>query len=381
MKLMNRTGAVVSAAALTFALAACSPSNEQTDEPAESTAGATSAEETTEAASLSGNLQGAGASSQESGMDAWRAEFQNANPDVTVGYDPVGSGGGIEQFLSGAVPFAGSDGLLDDSEYAQAVERCAGEGGAYHLPMYISPVAVMFNLEGVETLNMDAATIANIFDGKITTWDDEAIASQNEGVELPSDTITVVYRSDSSGTSENFTDYLEQAADGAWPYEASKEFQTAANQSVGSDGTSAVVDTVTSTSGAIGYADASRAAGLGTVAVKVGEEYVPFSPEAAANIVAASPLADNANGENDLAYAIDRTTTDSSAYPLTLVSYHIVCSQYEDEAERMLVTEFEKFVASPEGQQAAAGAAGSAPLTAELSEQITSILDGIASNA
>ncbi|MDE0573698.1 phosphate ABC transporter substrate-binding protein PstS [Demequina sp. B12] len=378
---MTRTGAVASAAALTFALAACSPSNEQPTESAESTSTATAGTEETSTVTIAGNLQGAGASSQESAMDAWRAEFQNANAEVTVGYDPVGSGGGIEQFLSGAVPFAGSDGLLDASEYEQAVQQCDGDGGAYHLPMYISPVAVIFNIDGVDSLNLDAATIAGIFDGTVTTWDDEAIASQNEGVELPSSTITVVHRSDSSGTSENFTDYLEQASDGAWPYEASKEFPETSAQRVGADGTSAVVDNVTTTANSIGYADASRAGSLGTVAIKVGDEYVPFSPEAAANIVSASPLSAEANGENDLAYEIDRTTTDSSAYPLTLVSYHIVCSQYDDETERTLVTEFEKFVASEAGQQASATAAGSAPLTAELSAQITAILDGIAANA
>ncbi|WP_084104851.1 phosphate ABC transporter substrate-binding protein PstS [Demequina sp. NBRC 110056] len=377
MKIALRTGAVASAAALTFVLAACSPSNEETPESSDAPTTGTESE-APEAMSLSGNLQGAGASSQESAMDAWRAKFQESNPEVTVGYDPVGSGGGIEQFLSGAVPFAGSDGLLDDAEYAGAVERCDGDGGAYHLPMYISPVAVIFNVEGVTSLNLDAATIAQIFNGDITTWDDEAITSQNEGVELPGDTITVAHRSDSSGTSENFTDYLEQASDGAWAHEASKEFPETSAQRVGFDGTSALVEGVTATPGSIGYADASRAGSLGTVAIKVGEEYVPFSPEAAANIVTASPLAENANGENDLAYSIDRTTTDSSAYPLTLVSYHIVCSQYDDETERALVTGFEKYVASSEGQAVSAEAAGSAPLSADLSAQITAILDEIA---
>ncbi|MFV0633712.1 phosphate ABC transporter substrate-binding protein PstS [Demequina sp.] len=375
MKIAMRTGAVASAAALTFVLAACSPTNEQ---PASSDEPTVAGTESEAPVSLSGNLQGAGASSQESAMDAWRAKFQLANPDVTVGYDPVGSGGGIEQFLSGAVPFAGSDGLLEAAEYEQAVQQCDGDGGAYHLPMYVSPVAVIFNLEGIDSLNLDAATISQIFNGEITSWDDEAIAAQNEGVELPAQSITTAFRSDSSGTSENFTDYLEQASDGAWTHEASKEFPTTDATGQGFDGTSALVDGVKATPGAIGYADASRADTLGTVAIKVGEEYVPFSPEAAANIIAASPLSEEANGANDLAYAIDRTTTDSSAYPLTLVSYHIVCSQYDDETERALVTEFEKYVASEEGQAEAAAAAGSAPLSAELSAQITAILDEIA---
>ncbi|GMA35136.1 hypothetical protein GCM10025876_13400 [Demequina litorisediminis] len=185
VKIAYRSGAVVSAAALTFALAACSPSNEAPAESESASAEATSsatADAGTETTALAGNLQGAGASSQESAMDAWRAKFQEANPDVTVGYDPVGSGGGIEQFLSGAVPFAGSDGLLEAGEYEQAVEVC-GDGGAYHLPMYISPVAVIFNVEGVTSLNLDAGTIAKIFDGVITSWDDPAIADQNPDVE------------------------------------------------------------------------------------------------------------------------------------------------------------------------------------------------------
>lgn len=371
MKTATRFGAVVGAAALTFALAACSSDDTETETSA-------TGSETGDSMELAGTLSGAGASSQEAGMDAWRAGFQAEYADVTVNYDPVGSGGGIEQFLSAAVSFAGSDGLLDDDEYALAVERCEGDGGAYHLPMYISPVAVIFNLEGIGSVNLDAETIANIFDGNITTWDDEAIASQNPDVTLPSSSITVVFRSDSSGTTDNFTDYLEQASNGAWPYEATKEFSSAATQAIGADGTSAVVQTVTDTPGAIGYADASRAGSLGTVALKVGEEYVPFTAEAAANIVAASPLTENRNGENDLAYAIDRTTTDSSAYPLTLVSYHIVCSAYADETERSLVTSFLKYVASDEGQAASASAAGTAPLSADLSAQVTAILDEIA---
>ncbi|WP_062071410.1 phosphate ABC transporter substrate-binding protein PstS [Demequina sediminicola] len=361
-----RAGATAAAATVAVLLAACTPTNEAALEASQVTS------------DLAGNLQGAGSSAQEAGMDAWRAAFQSNNPDVNVGYDPVGSGGGIEQFLSGAVPFAGSDGLLSDHEYEIAAEQCAGDGGAYHLPMYISPVAVIFNIPGIASLNMDAATIARIFNGDISSWDDPDIAAQNEGVELPAQTITVVPRSDSSGTTENFTDYLEQAAGDAWPYEASKEFPATDAQRVGGDGTSAQIDQIRSSEYSVGYADASRSGGLGTAALKVGDEYVPFSPEAAANIVAASPVMDNANGENDLAYAIDRTTTDSSAYPLTLVSYHIVCAEYENPNERELLTEFEKFVASEEGQDVSAAAAGSAPLTAELSDRIIAILDEIA---
>lgn len=373
MKTTRPAGAVLTAAAMTLALAACTPTNEQ---PTASTP--TSAAPQATPADLSGNLQGAGASSQESAMDAWRAGFQAQHSSVTVGYDPVGSGGGIENFLAGAVSFAGTDGLLDADEYALAQQRCGGDMGAIHLPMYVSPVAVIFNIEGIDSLNMAPEVIARIFDGEITRWNDAAIAEANPGVALPDATITVIHRSDSSGTSENFTDYLEQAAGEAWPHEASKEFPETGAQRVGADGTSALVDNVMSTPNSIGYADASRAGSLGTVALLVGDAYVPFTPEAAANIVAASPLSADANGESDLAFVIDRTTTDASAYPLTLVSYHVVCQQYDDPTERDLVTGFLSYVASPEGQQAAASAAGSAPLTPDMSARIQKILDDIA---
>lgn len=356
---------------LTLALAACSPSNEEPTESSTTTASDAPATE------LSGSLNAAGASSQESAMEAWRAGFQSVNPDVTVNYDPVGSGGGRTQFLDGASSFAGSDSLMDSDEYASAVQRCDGDAGAVHLPMYISPIAVIFNLDGITSLNMDADTIAQIFDGKITNWNDAAIADQNEGVDLPDLAITTVHRADESGTSANFTDYLEKASD-SWPYEASGEWANSLGES--GPGTSALVQIVTDTQGTIGYADASRAGSLGTVALKVGEEYVPFSAEAAAAVVDASPLAEGANGANDLAYELDRTTTASGAYPLVLVSYDILCQQYDDAVERDLVTGFLKYVASPEGQQTAGSAAGSSPISEELSTEITGILDTIAAS-
>ncbi|MFP5361058.1 MAG: phosphate ABC transporter substrate-binding protein PstS [Actinomycetes bacterium] len=372
MKLVTRTGMVLTAAALSLSLAACTASNE---EPAENESSTPGTSETAEAMELAGSINGAGASSQESAMEAWRAGFQSLNPDVTINYDPVGSGGGRTQFLDGATSFAGSDAQMDEEEYALAMTRCDGDSGAIHLPMYISPIAVIFNLEGVDSLNMDADTIANIFNGTITTWNDEAIAAQNEGVTLPDTAITIVHRADESGTTENFTEYLA-AASTTWGEEPSGDWVGAAGES--GQGTSALVQIVQDNVGTIGYADASRAGELGTVALKVGEEYVPFSAEAAAAVVDASPAAEGTNGENDLAIHLDRTTTAAGAYPLVLVSYSIACQVYEDETERALVTGFLKYIASEEGQAQSASAAGSSPISAELSTKITSILDEIA---
>lgn len=382
MKIVTRTGAIASVAALTFVLAACTPSNETSSDAAD-TVDTTESTETTDTGatgdsapeSLSGSLNAAGASAQESAMEAWRAGFQMLHPDVTVNYDSVGSGGGRTQFLDGATSFAGSDSLMSADEYALAEQRCAGDSGAIHLPMYISPVAIIFNLEGVDSLNLDADTIADIFNANITTWDDPAIADQNPGVDLPSSAITIVHRSDESGTTDNFTDYLEKASSN-WGHEASGDWMGAAGES--GPGTSAVVQIVQDTQGAIGYADASRAGNLGTVAVKVGDEYVSFSPEAAAKAVEVSPLSTGANGDNDLAFELDRNTTEPGAYPIVLVSYDILCQEYEDPAEAQLVSSFLTYVASAEGQEQSASAAGSSPISPSLSERITEILAGVA---
>ena len=371
MNIALRSGALASAAALSLLLAACTPSNESG--ATSSSAGNSSTADAV--AELAGTLNAAGASSQESAMEAWRANFQTENSAVTVNYDPVGSGGGRTQFLDGVTSFAGTDSLMDEEEYGLAVDRCAGDAGAVHLPMYISPIAVIFNLPGIDSVNMSADVIAQIFDGKITAWNDPAIADLNPGLDLPGTSITMVHRSDESGTTSNFTDYLAKAST-MWPYEKSGNWPNSLGES--GPGTSAVVQIVQDTEGAIGYADASRAGSLGTVALGVGDEFVPFSSEAAAAVVDASPLAEGANGPNDLAYKLDRTTTASGAYPLVLVSYHIVCQQYDDANERALVTSFLKYVASPEGQQAAASAAGSSPISADLSAKITAILDEIA---
>ena len=373
MNIALRSGAVASAAALTLLLAACGPSNEDEETTAPSTSGAPA---TSEAPALSGNLAGAGASSQESAMEAWVAGFLTTNPDLSIAYDPVGSGGGRTQFLEGAVAWAGSDSALSEEEYATALERC-GELGAINLPVYISPIAVIFNLEGIDTVNLDAATIANIFDGKITKWNDPAIVALNDGVELPDLAITTVHRADESGTTKNFTDYLAKASNGAWPYDASGDWANALGES--GQGTSGLVEIVTGTPGAIGYADASKAGELGKVSIQVGDTFNAPSAEGAATALATATPA-GVNGDNDLAFKIDRASTEAGAYPLLLLSYAIVCQHYEDATEAANVTGFLKYIASEEGQAVAASAAGSAPLPADLSAQVESILDEIANS-
>ena len=327
------------------------------------------------ASTLSGNLVGAGASSQDAAQQSWIAGFQTANPDVTIDYDPSGSGAGRETFLEGASDFAGSDRAFKDEELAAGgFKKCAADSSIVELPLYISPIAVIFNLEGVDSLDLDAATVAGIFAGTITNWNDPAIAATNPDATLPDLAITPVHRSDDSGTTENFTEYLGAAAadvwtweaDGVWPFEGGEAAQ----------GTSGLVDAVSNGNGTIGYADASRAGDLGTVSIKVGDEFVAYSPEAAAAIVDASPFAEG-RAEGDLAIEIDRTSEEAGVYPIVLVSYLIACGQYEDPANVDLVKGYLSYIASPEGQDAAAADAGSAPISDSLREKITAAIDSI----
>ena len=324
-----------------------------------------------ETGDLSGELNGGGASSQENAMEAWRAGFQSQNPDVTVNYDPVGSGGGRESFISGAYPFAGSDAALDDDEMADAEAQC-GEGGVIQYPAYISPVAVAFNLEGVDTLNMSPETIANIFAGEITAWDDKAIADDNPDAELPSTDITVVHRSDDSGTTENFQEYMHTVVPDVWTWEAEGIWPVKGQESA--QGTSGVVSAAQAGEGTITYADASAIADLGTVAVGVGGDFVEYSPEAAAAVVEGS---DRIEGTGDNVFAYDLKRDIAGTYPIVLVSYHLACGTYEDQATADLVKGFYTYILSDEGQTTAADSAGSAPLSTKLREDFLPAVESI----
>jgi phosphate transport system substrate-binding protein len=328
--------------------------------------GAAAPEEST--STLSGNLVGAGASSQDTAQQSWIAGFQTANPDVTIDYDPSGSGAGRDTFLEGASAYAGSDRAFDDEEVAAGgFASCAPDTDIVELPLYVSPIAVIFNVEGVDSLNLDAATIAGIFSGAIANWNDPAIAATNPDATLPDLAITPVHRSDDSGTTENFTDYLGAVAPDVWTFEADGVWPIEGGEAA--QGTSGVVDAVTNGTGTIGYADASRAGDLGTVAVQVGEDFVEYSPEAAAAIVDASPLAEGRSA-GDIAIEIDRTSEEAGVYPIVLVSYLIGCEQYEDAANAELVKSYFSYIASPEGQDVAATDAGSAPISDSLREKV-----------
>lgn len=359
MKLKRFAPAVAIVAAGALTLSACGGSSEGGDK------GDNGGDK-----AVSGTLIGGGASSQEAAMTAWIEGVKAENPELTVNYDPVGSGSGRKGFLGSQYSFAGSDAAMEAEELESAKSVCGTEG-AFHVPAYISPIAIAYNLPDVkENVKLDAETIAKIFSGKIKKWNDPAIAKQNEGVKLPDIAIVPVHRADDSGTTENFTAYLTEAAGKAWK---PGEIETWPKELGGESAqqTSGVVSLTQKKEGAITYADASQIGELGTVAVKVGDEYVPYSAEAAAKMVDASEPGEAGS------IKLDRSIEEKGVYPVVLVSYHIYCKQYQDQETADLAKAFAKYVVSEKGQEDASAAAGNAPISETTREEALKNIDAI----
>lgn len=368
---MSRTrwlAVVVFAAILALGVAACGSSDDDTSGGSSSGGGG---------AEVSGEVAGAGASSQEAAQEAWRAEFESANGGATISYDPVGSGGGREQFIAGGVAFAGSDAAIseEEGELKKAIARCE-PGELIEIPAYVSPIAVVYNLPEVEGLQLSPETLAKIFNQEIESWNDKAIAADNPGVELPDTRITPVNRSDESGTTENFTEYLSEVVPSVWTHEVSGDWPVKGGEAA--QGTSGVVEAVAAGEGAIGYADASQAGELGIAKIEVGSEFVEPTPEAAAQILDESPedKAD-APGQYMFPFSLDRKTESAGTYPIVLVSYLLACTEYSSADEAAVVKAYLEYVISPEGQEAAASNAGSAPLSEALTTKITPAIEAI----
>ena len=364
---MNRKNLRIAAPAAVLALAlglsACGAGNEDSSDGAAAPSGDT----------VSGTLNGAGATSQEAAIAAWKKGFQTANPDVTVNYDPTGSGGGREQFIAGGVQFAGTDSYLEEEEVAAATKECGSD--IVEVPVYVSPIAVIYNLDGVDDLNLSANTIGQIFEGKITKWNDDAIKADNPDADLPDTAITPVHRSDDSGTTKNFTDYLDQASDGGWTQGVVETWPVKGGEAA--NGTSGVVAAVKGGAGTIGYADESQAGDLGKAHVKVGDDYTEPTPEAAAKVLdTAAPVEGRA--DTDIAVDVDRKTEEAGVYPIVLVSYQVACQTQPDADAAALVKGWLTYVASTEGQEASASSAGSAPLSGDFASKVQAAIETIA---
>ncbi len=346
---LSAWSAISAAVVLSMTVAACGAANEDS--------GSSSSSDSTGGSGISGTISGAGASTQTVAQQTWKAAFEGQNADATVNYDPIGSGGGREQFLSGATQFGGSDAYLSEEEIAKVPATC---GDYIEYPVYISPIAVAYNIKGVDKLQLDPETLAKIFHGDIKKWNDPAIAATNKGVNLPDEAVVPVHRSDDSGTTDNFTDYLNKVAGDVWTDAADGNWPLSSGESA--KGTQGVVQAIKAGEGYIGYADASQTAGLGVAEVKVGNSYQGPSAEAAAKIIDESDRV-SGRGKYDFAIDLKRDTATEGVYPIVLASYTLACTTYKDQATADLVKAYLTYTVSSEGQQAAAKAAGSAPLS------------------
>ena len=167
------------------------------------------------------SLTASGSTAQANAMTHFVDVYEKACAGKTVDYTANGSGAGVREFLSGTTDFGGSDSPLAGEEYATAKQRCGG-ADAWNLPVVFGPLAVTVNLADVDVLVLDGPTLAKIFSGAVTRWDDPAITALNPG--MPAEDIHVIYRSDDSGTTDNFQQYLEAAGGGAWTKAPARSF-------------------------------------------------------------------------------------------------------------------------------------------------------------
>ncbi|RWA22753.1 phosphate ABC transporter substrate-binding protein PstS [Mycolicibacterium brumae] len=271
------------------------------------------------------NLTAEGSTAQQNAVGVFNKLWGQVCPGKNLSYNPTGSGAGVSQFVAGNVDIAGSDSPMDEEQVAAAAKRCENNP-AWHLPLVFGPVALAYNLPGVDNLAVSPTVLAKVFTGAISKWNDPALAELNPGVELPDSAITPIYRSDSSGTTDNFQKYLAAAAPAEWTKGAGKEFQGGAGE--GAQKSAGVVQAVQATPGAIGYVEKGFAdqAGLSVAAVDNGGGPVALTEEATKTAIAGATFV----GEgNDLVLDLNSlyASTEPGAYPLVLVTYNIVCSK------------------------------------------------------
>src|SRR5690349_3313643 len=318
-----------------------------------------------------GSLTAQGSTAQKNAMDEWIKTYQGQCSGVKIDYQGTGSGAGIQAFISGTADFAGSDSALKPEEQPKADAKCQG-GQALNLPMVVGPIAVVYNLQGVDNLQLDAPTLGKIFSGKVTKWNDPAIASQNSGAKLPSSTIQTVHRSDESGTTDNFTKYLSSAAASDWTFDHAKAWK--APGGTGAKGSDGVASAVKSSQGSLAYVELSFAenSDLQKAKIKNGAgEYVELTPESAGKTIAGAKITGTGN---DLKMDIDYAASTAGAYPIVLVTYEIACSKGSPKAKE--VQAFLKYTSST-GGQSALGELGYAPLPESIRSKVETSVGAI----
>jgi phosphate transport system substrate-binding protein len=323
----------------TLALAACGSDNTTPSNTSSTGAGASCP---------SGTLTAQGSTAQKNAMDQWIKDYQTKCPGVTINYQATGSAAGRQAFISGTADFGGSDSALKDGdEQTKANDRCKS-GPAIHLPGVVGPIAVVYNLDGVSGLQLKPATIAKIFSGAITKWDDAAIKADNASATLPSAPILTVHRSDGSGTTDNFTAFLAANAPTEWTFGHDSNWKAPGGS--GQKGNDGIGAQLTKTAGAIGYVEWSFAQVNDLKMAKVGNangEFVELTGASAGKTINGAQMVGTGD---DLKLKIDYATREAGAYPIVLVAYEIVCSKGNEPSKLPLLKGFLKFALSAEAQ-------------------------------
>ena len=321
--------------AMALSLAACSSSSTSTSStPATTSSGSASAS----AGNLSGTLNGSGSTFQLTYQQAAIQSFKTVQPGVTVNYGGGGSGKGRTDLASGVVQYAGSDSTIPAADQSQF------KGTVLYFPVVIGPISVAYNLSGVTTLKLTPTVIADIFQGKITNWNNSAITSINSGVTLPNQAITIAVRSDSSGTTQNFSLFLEKAAPN-WTLGSSSTIKWPGTARAG-NGNGGVAQIVKSTPGAIGYVDYSDAKATGLSSAEVQNKagtYVAPSPESA------TAAADGTTVEPNLTFHAV-WAPGAQAYPITYQSWVLVYEKQSSANNASMLKAYIGYLVGPQGQ-------------------------------
>lgn len=318
-------------------------------------------------------LTAEGSTAQQNAMALFNQAWLRLCPGKSVSYNPTGSGAGREQFLAGHVDFAGADTPLATPQIELAVKRCRGNP-AWHLPLVFGPIALAYHLDGVSPLVVNGAMLAKIFSGAITRWNDPAIAALNRGVALPATRITVIYRADSSGTTDNFQQYLTAAAPQSWAEGVGTEFQGGVGE--GAQKSAGVVQAVRSTPGAIGYVEKGFAdqAGVPYARIDSGSGPVALTDTTAREAIDNAMVAGQGN---DLVLDLNSMygTNEPGVYPLVLATYEIVCSKGYDRGTSAGIRSF-LTVAATNGQSGLS-LAGYVPLPDRLKGRLVTAISAI----
>lgn len=272
----------------------------------------------------SGNLTGAGATFPAPFYTSAFYAYSQANQQVTVNYQPVGSGAGIQQFIKNTVDFGASDVPMAAADITSA----GGPDTMTQIPTTLGVVSIAYNISGVGKLQLDGPTLANIYLGHITKWNDPALVALNAGTNLPNEAITVVHRSDGSGTTYHFTDYLAKVSP-EWMTNVGTAKSVKWPVGIGGSGNQAVAQNVTTTEGAIGYVELAYVVQAGM--------HQAYIKNAAGNFLQASPAgATAAAATNTSVSPTNFSITNApgaNSYPIAGFSWVMLRTSFSDAAK------------------------------------------------